>query len=135
MRSFCFDASEQKIHDEESLGWFVLDLRAQRPEPGRNANALFPPPTAITCDECVRIKQDICRLFGLSLISSMQISGIPFHQDLMLSCLMLFFLSPFFCSSKLRFSFHILPLITVLIKRHSSRHLTDFPKESCTEKP
>ena len=45
-----------------------------------------PPPTAITCDTFVRIKQDICRLFGLSMISSMQISGIQLYQDLMFSC-------------------------------------------------
>ncbi len=89
LKSFCFDASEQKIHIEESLEWFILDLHAQRPKP-EECKHIVPPPTAITCDECVRIKQEICRLFGLSMISSMQISGIPFHHDLMLSCQGLF---------------------------------------------
>lgn len=72
---------------------------------------IVPPPTAITCDECVRIKQDICRLFGLSMISSMQICGIPFHQDLMLSCQGLFFpsFSPFSATASSDFPFTFSP--------------------------
>lgn len=59
------------------------------------------PLTAITC-EYLRIKQEICRLSGSSMISS--ICGISFY------------------------------LFTVLIKRHSSGHLTYFPKELCAKR-
>lgn len=59
------------------------------------------PLTVITC-EYLRIKQEICRLSGSSMISS--ICGISFY------------------------------LFTVLIKRHSSGHLTYFPKELCAKR-
>lgn len=29
MRTFCSDATEQKIHSKESLEWYILQLRAQ----------------------------------------------------------------------------------------------------------
>ena len=107
--------SKAKNHSDSSF----LSFRAQRPEP----NALFPKPSAITCDECGRIKQDICRLFGLSMISSMQISGRPFHQDLKLSC------EAFLLSAAARSHFPF-TLITVLIKWRFSPNLTDLPQRN-----
>lgn len=46
---------------------------------------IAPPHSAITFDVFVRIKQEFCRFFGLSMISSTHISGTYFYQDLMLS--------------------------------------------------
>lgn len=40
----------------------------------------------------------------------------------------------FLCKSKLRFPLHILLLMIILIKRHSTHHVTDFPKKVCTQR-
>lgn len=79
---------------------------------------------AITCDEYLRIKQDVCRI----KYDSFQDSGITFHQGITSFNHLLFF-SPFFLflrNVKASFPFHILPLITDLINRHSIQHSTDF---------
>lgn len=126
-----FSACCRRTIGEEPFGFYTKTWTKGE------CRVIAPPHSAITFDVFVRIKQEFCRLFGLSMISSTHISGTYFYQDLMLSyqsfpTVFFFFLSlslslfPF--QHWLTFSFDILPLITASVKIHSSHHLTYFPK-------